>query len=145
MSYNLTSSGIIGPILALLAVIAVVWTARSGLRRRGYLIGFLLVTIATAVFFAVEAAPGDEHAYEVNGVVGFAEEGDVHAAVLGWIMVALALVRLCLVAHRLIDWSKSRWWSLVSLLPVIGFIFAVVLIFPKTRMVRPQDTAAAFD
>lgn len=144
-SYTLEPENWVWGLVALAALIAVVATARAPLRRGPYAIGIVVCIAATVVLGVLGAVPTKDGGREVAGILGLGAEGDRHAAVVGWIMLVILLARLRLMAHRLVDTKGSRWWALVGVIPIVGTLVAIALMFPRTRRVRPAETAQVFD
>ena len=62
----------------------------------------------------------------VIGIV-FTALGDKHSVVNNLYSLAVLVPSLAVGARRLHDINKSGWWQLISLIPVIGWIWIIVL------------------
>ena len=63
----------------------------------------------------------------INGIIGFVM-GLLGLTILSWIYsVAVFIPSLAVGVRRLHDIGKSAWWILLFLIPVIGWIWLIIL------------------
>ena len=53
------------------------------------------------------------------------------ALLTGIISIAMAVAAISLGVRRLHDLDKSGWWLLISIIPLVGFLFQLYLLFAK--------------
>lgn len=87
------------------------------IRRQGFWIVGLALSIPNGIisYFSNGMATGDNPNYFV--------------LIILWILsLALAIIGLSLSVRRWHDLNKSGWWVLINLIPIIGWIYSLVML-----------------
>jgi len=65
----------------------------------------------------------------VDGILGFGMESVGFLSAIFWLVTLVPAVAIA--SRRLHDINKSGWWQLISLVPVVGWIIAIVWLASK--------------
>ncbi len=90
-------------------------TFEGRLNRQPYIIGYLTVSI-------------------ISGIITYLTKDSTSTLIsifAGIIGILLCAVTLSLIIRRLHDLDKSGWFALIFIIPLIGFLFSLYLMFAK--------------
>ena len=69
----------------------------------------------------------------INGIIGFVM-GLLGLTILSWIYsIAVFIPSLAVCVRRIHDIGKSAWWILLFLIPVIGWIWLIILFIQDSQ------------
>lgn len=94
------------------------FSSRGRLRRKTYLMRLLLLAVPTALIYVMLEESSNFYGYDQNTLI-----------FSGLVLIVISYFSILQFIKRLHDINLSGWWVLFSLIPYVGGLFGLVLIF----------------